>query len=53
MNNNKPKTKKEIAGMIWDNIPTETDLRRWKRRLLVAITPAEIEKCKFKIKLYS
>jgi hypothetical protein len=46
------KTKEQLKKMIWDNIPTETNLRRWKRRLLVAITPEEIEKCKFKIKQY-
>lgn len=47
------KTKKELSEMIWDNIPTETDLRRWKRRLLVALTQEEIEKCKFKIRQYN
>lgn len=46
------KTKKEIEAMIWDNIPTETNLRRWQKRLIVAKTKPVIEKCKFKIKLY-
>lgn len=34
------------------NINTETLLRKWKRRLLVALTIEEKQKCKYKIKLY-
>jgi len=47
------RTKQELENMIWDNKETETLLRKWKRRLLVAILPGEIEKCKFKIRQYS
>jgi hypothetical protein len=44
---------KDIKDMIWDNIPTETHLRKWKRRLLVALTDEEIERCKYFIRHYS
>lgn len=43
---------KEIKKMIWDNISTETLLRKWKRRLLVALTDEELEKCKYFIRQY-
>jgi len=46
------KTEKELRSMIWDNIPTETLLRIWERRLTVAILPDEIEKCKYKVNHY-
>ena len=44
---------KEIERLAWKNIETETDLRRWQRRLLVALTKEEQQKCKAKIKEYS
>ena len=31
---------------------TETQLRKWKRRLLVALTDEEKKKCKYYIKMY-
>lgn len=31
---------------------TETQLRKWKRRLLVALTDEEKQKCKYYIKMY-
>lgn len=32
--------------------PTETQLRKWKRRLIVALTEEEKKKCKYYIKMY-
>lgn len=34
------------------NIETETLLRKWERRLLVALTDSEKQKCKYKINEY-
>ena len=31
---------------------TETQLRKWKRRLIVALTDEEKKKCKYYIKMY-
>lgn len=31
---------------------TETQLRKWKRRLIVALTDEEKQKCKYYIKMY-
>lgn len=45
-------TKEEIEGKIFDNIATETPLRKWKRRLIVALTDEEKQKCRAKIKEY-
>lgn len=33
-------------------VETETQLRKWERRLIVAITPEEKQKCKQKINQY-
>ena len=46
-------TYKEIDKLVWQNIETETPLRQWKRRLIVAISEEEKQKCKAKIKEYS
>jgi len=43
---------KEIKRLMLDNVATETPLRIWKRRLIVALTEDEIQKCKAKIKEY-
>jgi hypothetical protein len=45
-------TENEIKDLMLDNIATETPLRVWKRRLIVALTKEEKEKCKAKIKEY-
>lgn len=42
-----------LSKKIWPVVSTETLLRKWKRRLLVALTDDEINKCKYHIKLYS
>jgi len=46
------RTKEQLQSMLWDNIITNTLLRLWEKRLIVAITQEEIEKCKFKIAQY-
>jgi hypothetical protein len=46
------RTKEELKSMLWDNIAVDTLLRMWEKRLIVAILPEEIEKCKFKIAQY-
>jgi hypothetical protein len=46
------RTKEQIKRMMWENIETETLLRKWKRRFLVALTLGEKQKCKAKIKEY-
>jgi hypothetical protein len=38
--------------MIMSIIKTETLLRKWQRRLLVALTIEEVERCKYKIRQY-
>ena len=43
---------KEIRKKIIPVINTETNLRRWQRRLIVALTTEEKQKCKAKIKEY-
>lgn len=43
---------KKIESRMWDNITTETLLRKWERRLLVALTKEEREKCLYHIGLY-
>jgi len=45
-------TRKEIESKILDNIATETQLRKWQRRLIVALDDTEKQKCKAKIKEY-
>ena len=47
------KTAKEIEKLMLVPIVTETLCRKWKRRLLVALTDGEKQKCKAKIKEYS
>ena len=42
----------EIKSLMLDNIATETLLRVWKRRLIVALTKEEQQRCKAKIKEY-
>jgi hypothetical protein len=46
-------TAKEIKNAMLENIETETPLRKWERRLLVALTDEAKAKCKAKIKEYS
>lgn len=46
------KQAEEIRKKIVSVIETETQLRRWQRRLIVAITPEEVQKCKAKINEY-
>lgn len=46
-------TKKEINNLMIKEIErTETPLRIWERRLIVALTDDEKQICKAKIKLY-
>jgi len=45
-------TVKEIKSLMLDNVATETPLRVWKRRLLVALTDEEKQRCNAKIKEY-
>lgn len=45
-------TKSEIESRMLDNIATETPLRQWTRRLIVALTDEEKQKCKAKIAEY-
>lgn len=44
---------KDIEKLAWKNIETETPKRKWERRLLVALTDEEKQKCKSKIKEYN
>lgn len=46
-------TMKEMSKNILANIETETLLRKWQRRLIVALDDAEKQKCKAKINEYS
>lgn len=46
------KLEKEIRSNFWDVRATETNLRKWERRLIVALTSAEKERCKYFIKMY-
>lgn len=45
-------TENEIKSLMLDNVATETPLRAWKRRLIVALTDEEKQKCRAKIKEY-
>jgi hypothetical protein len=42
----------ELNKLVMPIIETETLLRKWQRRLLVALTDEEKQKCKAKIKEY-
>ena len=42
----------ELNKLVMPAIETETLLRKWQRRLLVALTDEEKQKCKAKIKEY-
>ena len=46
------RTKKEIEKLILPNKTTETQLRKWERRLLGSLTKEHTEKCKYFIKMY-
>lgn len=46
-------TKKDIENKMLDNISTETQLRKWKRRLKVALTEEYRQKCLYFINLHS
>lgn len=46
-------TEEQIKKMMMPNVSTETPLRKWERRLLVALTDEAKAKCKAKIKEYS
>jgi len=46
------RTKKEIEQLIIPIIRTETNYRKWERRLELAITEEEKNKCKYKMKEY-
>jgi len=37
----------KLKSKIWPVISTETLYRKWERRLIVAKTTEEIEKCKY------
>ena len=43
-------TENEIKKIMLDNVTTETLIRQWKRRLIVALTDEEKQKCRAKIK---
>lgn len=43
---------KDLKKYVIEPIITETNLRKWERRLLVALTDDEIDKCKAKIRYY-
>lgn len=45
-------TKKQIKEKMLDPINLENPLRKWQRRLIVALTDEERQKCKAKIKEY-
>ena len=47
------KQEKEIRKKVWPVITTETLLRKWERRLIVALTDDEKNRCKYHISLYS
>ncbi|RQV93687.1 MAG: hypothetical protein EH224_11940 [Calditrichaeota bacterium] len=42
----------ELNKLVMPIVETETLLRKWQRRLLVALTDEEKQKCKAKIKEY-
>lgn len=44
--------KSEIKDKMWDNISTETELRKWKRRFKGALTEEHRQKCLYFIKLH-
>lgn len=46
------KQQQELNKLVMPIIETETLLRKWQRRLLVALTDEEKQKCKAKIKEY-
>jgi len=46
-------TEKELKSKMWPVIATETLLRKWKRRLIVALNKEEKQRCKYYINLYS
>lgn len=43
---------KELKKQMWGVIQTETLLRKWERRLIVALTDEEKQFCKYKINIY-
>jgi len=45
-------TAKEIESKMWDNIATETPLRKWIRRYNGSLTEEHRQKCLYFIKLY-
>ena len=45
-------TAKEIESKMWDNIRTETPLRKWIRRYHGSLTEEHRQKCLYFIKLY-
>lgn len=47
------KLEKEIRSKFWDVRATETNLRKWQRRLIVALTNEEKERCKYYINMYN
>jgi len=47
------KQEKRIKRKMWPVISTETLLRKWERRLIVALTDEEKQRCKYYINLYS
>ena len=46
-------TATQIKKLMFPNVSTETELRKWKRRFIVALTKEEKQKCRAKIKEYS
>jgi hypothetical protein len=46
------KNEKQIINNMLVNVGTETPLRVWKRRLIVALTDEEKQRCKMFIKKY-
>jgi len=42
----------KLRKRIWNVISTETLYRKWERRLIVALTEAERQKCLNKLRLY-
>lgn len=45
-------TKEQIEKGMLSNVQTETNLRKWQRRLIVALTEEAKQKCRSKIKEY-
>lgn len=48
----KERTVQENENLMLPNVATETQLRKWERRLLGSLTKEHAEKCKYFINMY-